>query len=251
LPDKPLDSRQPSVRFQSGIPIFLRPEEQEQAVRDDREKAARGEEKMEERDYKGRQIAIQSGTLKTQVALVIFGIIGAAISAYQAHTAHISAGQAVRASDSEVAANRAWIVPDTPPIKKHSIGEANLEWHNAGKTPAIAVFNAREYFSGEFPRHVHSCVELEQKLKKQSVDTWQYQPFVSENGRYEIGNDHVPAWVGQQPILIHGCIWYTDILSNTEKSTEFFLTAIQGKYTYPQFEGVTLFYLADRPFVYR
>jgi hypothetical protein len=266
---------QPPTRFEGDIPILAGPE--------DPEKTAHDKEKVEESEYKGRQITIQSRMLLTQAALVIFGVVGSGISAYQAYTAHISAEQAVRASntaacalresraqfqetlkqmqtqsdamrksaDSEIAASRAWIVPDAPPINKHSIEEANLEWHNAGKTPAIAVFSSREYFTGDFPHHLRPCVELERKLKQQPVDTWQYQPFVSENGRYEIGNDHVPAWVGQQPISIHGCVWYTDILSNSEKSTEFFLQAFQKKYAYPQSEGVSLFYLADRPFIYR
>jgi hypothetical protein len=154
-------------------------------------------------------------------------------------------------ADSEVSTNRAWMVPDAPPHNKRTIEEANLEWHNAGKTPAIAVFSTTEYFIGEFPHQLRTCVEMERKLKKQPMDIWQYEGFIAESGRYETGLAHIPAWVGQQPISIHGCVWYTDIVSNTEKSTEFFLQAFQNKFAFPSSEGVSLFYLSDRPLIYK
>jgi hypothetical protein len=160
-----------------------------------------------------------------------------------------SADATTRAANSEVAANRAWIVPDFPPQHKRVIEEANLEWHNAGKTPAISVFSWKEYFPGEFPKRMNSCAEAESAVKKQPLDSLQYQGFIAEGGRYEIGLDHAPAWVGQQPIFIHGCIWYTDISSNTEKSSEFFYVAFQNKFGLPNSEGVSLFF--DRPFTYK
>jgi hypothetical protein len=155
---------------------------------------------------------------------------------------------------SDVSANRAWIVPDAPPQNKVTLAEANLEWHNAGKTPAVEVFSAPEYFSGEFPHRLETCAEMEVALKKKSISEWQYQAFVPAGGRYETGLSHTPAWVGQAPILIHGCVWYTDVLTNTQRSTEFFLTAFQNKFAawpQPPPKGISLFYLAERPFVYR
>lgn len=159
-----------------------------------------------------------------------------------------------RSADYQVAANRAWIVPEPPPQNKRVIQEANLEWHNVGKTPALAVFSGKEYFIGELPRHLRTCAEIEREVKRQPVSTWQYQAFVAEGGRYEIGLDNTPAWTGAAPLNIHGCIWYTDILSKMQRSTEFFYEAFQNKYiAYPpeaRGEGVTLYYLGDRPFVY-
>jgi hypothetical protein len=155
-------------------------------------------------------------------------------------------------ADSVVSANRPWIVPDRPPQNKRFIQEANLEWHNAGKTPAVAVFSTLEYSMSEFPHRLRTCSEMEKALKKRPLSTWQYQGFVAQDGRYEIGLSNVPAWEGQAPINIHGCVWYTDILSNTERTTEFFYVAFQNKFAFPApSEDVTLYYLAERPFVYK
>lgn len=153
-----------------------------------------------------------------------------------------------RSADSEVAANRAWIVPDFPPQHKRVIEEANLEWHNAGKTPAIAVSSWKEYFTGEIPKTTRNCSEMERVARAQPQVSRQYQAFVSEGGRYEIGLDQAPPWTGQQPIYIHGCIWFTDISSNTEKSSEFFYIAFQNKFGTPSSDDISLFF--DRPFTY-
>jgi hypothetical protein len=153
--------------------------------------------------------------------------------------------------ESQISGSRAWIVPEAPPQKKPKIEEANLEWRNAGKTPAVSVFSMKEYFTGEFPLILRSCEAMEKELKKTSIDQWQYQGFVADGGRYEIGLDHAPAWVGQAPIAIHGCVWYTDVLSGKERSTEFFYQAFQNVYGFPKADGISVFYLSDRPFIYR
>jgi hypothetical protein len=160
-----------------------------------------------------------------------------------------AAEAAKESADSAVAANRAWIVADFPPQHKRVIEEANLEWHNVGKTPAIGVSNWKEYFYGDLPAQMKSCVEAKTQAEKRPMEFRQYQAFVGENGRYEIGLDHAPPWLGQQPISIHGCIWYTDISSRTEKSSEFFYLAVQNKYGLPVSEGISLSF--DRPFKYK
>jgi hypothetical protein len=156
-----------------------------------------------------------------------------------------------RSANSVVSANRPWVVPDFPPQHKRTIQEANLEWHNAGKTPAVSVFSTTEYFIAEFPHRLRTCAEMERKLRKQPLSTWQFQGFVAQDGRYETGLANTPTWVGQAPINIHGCVWYTDILSNTQRTTEFFYTAFQNRFAFPASEGVSIFYLSDRPFVYK
>jgi vacuolar-type H+-ATPase subunit H len=152
-------------------------------------------------------------------------------------------------SNSEIATNRAWIIPDFPPQHKRTIEEVNLDWHNAGKTPAISVFSWKEYFTGEFPHQLRTCAMVVNAIKKQSPDRQQYQSFVPEGGKYTVGLDHAPAWFFQQPISIHGCIWYTDIVSNTEKSSEFFYLAFQNKDALPRSEGIGVFFA--RPFIYK
>jgi hypothetical protein len=92
---------------------------------------------------------------------------------------------------------------------------------------------------------------MEKSLKEKPISTWQYQGFVAQGERYETGLSNTPTWNGPAPLNIHGCVWYTDILTNTERTTEFFYMAVNGKYTFPVFDGVSLFYLGERPFVYK
>jgi hypothetical protein len=61
-------------------------------------------EKEEEQGYKTKQTSIQEGLLKTQVLLVIFGILGIGVNAYLAYTSRISANIA---EDSAASARRA------------------------------------------------------------------------------------------------------------------------------------------------
>jgi hypothetical protein len=155
------------------------------------------------------------------------------------------------AANSVLSANRPWIVPRPPPHNKRTIQEANLEWYNAGKTPAVGVFSTAEYFVAEFPRKLRSCLELEKDIKRQPLGTWQYAAFVAQDGRYETGLQNTPPWNGPAPLNIHGCVWYTDILSNTERTTEFFYVAFYNRFGLPPSEGITLFYLQDQPFIYK
>jgi hypothetical protein len=147
--------------------------------------------------------------------------------------------------------NRPWIVPDPPPQHKNNLAEAILDWHNVGQSPAVDVFSYPEYFVGDIPKRVRTCRELERDLKRKRIDTWQYQSFVDKGARYQVGLSDYPGWNGQSPIGIHGCIWYRDVLSNAQRTTEFFYIAFQGEFGFPKSEGITLFYLADHPIIYR
>lgn len=157
-----------------------------------------------------------------------------------------------RSVESVVATNRPWIVPGPPPQHKRVINEANLEWHNAGKTPAVSVFSSAEYFIGPFPHHLRSCPELEKELRKKPVTEWQYRGFVPQDGPYETGLANTPKWDGPAPLNIHGCVWYTDIVSNKERTTEFFYMAVNDNLTFPKSgDGITLYWLSDYPIIYR
>lgn len=82
---------QPPPHYEGGIPIL--PGEAERAA------SARRAEKKEEEKYKERQTSIQRGLLITQIILMVFGILGTAISAYQARTAQLAAESAKQAAD--------------------------------------------------------------------------------------------------------------------------------------------------------
>ena len=137
-------------------------------------------------------------------------------------------------ADSQVASNRAWLVPDLPPRNLKKIEDAIITWRNIGKTPATNVFFWREYFQGAiFPSRLPTCNEMESTVKKKPLNEREFQAFVAEGGTYIFGFINPPPWPGpQQPFIsIHGCVWYTDIASNTEKSVEFFYLASQMKYS--------------------
>jgi hypothetical protein len=69
--------------FEGGLPILPGPA--------DREDAARNKEKQYEREYKREQVSIQRGILRTQIALVAFGILGAVVGLWEAGIAQQSA----------------------------------------------------------------------------------------------------------------------------------------------------------------
>jgi hypothetical protein len=183
------------------------------------------------------------------VAVSTLGLL--IVNIFQSRATRDAADAAKNAADSAVAANRPWIVADSPPQHKRTIQEANLEWRNAGKTPAVAVFSMVEYFLAGFPRRLRTCSEMEIALKTQDRNTWQYQAFVAQDGRYETGLSNTPAWSGPAPLNIHGCVWYTDVLSNTERTSEFFYMALDGRFGFPASGGISLFYSQDRPLVYK
>ena len=79
------------LRYEGEIPIF--------PGKVEREESARHAEKEEEIKYREEQTRIQRGLLTTQKALVLFGILGALISWYEACTAGKSADAAKSAAD--------------------------------------------------------------------------------------------------------------------------------------------------------
>lgn len=89
---------QHELHFERGIPIL--------PGKAEREEHARHTEQKEEREFKKEQSAIQRGIFRTQLALVVFGILSAGVSAYQAWTAKLSADAARQSS--EVAVNQFW-----------------------------------------------------------------------------------------------------------------------------------------------
>jgi hypothetical protein len=201
--------------------------------------------RRDDRSYTNQR-SIKRATWIAAIGAIFYG----AVAMYQAYEMREATRAAIISADSVISINRPWIVPGPPRQNRRTIQEANLEWQNAGKTPAVALFSTAEYFVGEFPPHLRSCPEIEKTLKKQPLETWQYQGFVAQDGRYETGLANTPKWDGPASLNIHGCVWYTDVLSNTERTTEFFYTAFHNKFGFPPSEGISVFYMQDHPFVY-
>lgn len=132
------------------------------------------------------------------------------------------------------------------------IQDAIFEFRNIGNTPATDIFVWREYFQdGVFPSQMPTCDEVEGGVKKTPTYTRQFKAFVAEGDKYEFSLSGVPEWKGTDPISIHGCIWYTDIASNSEKSVEFFYIAIQMKYSTSPSDTVFIGFPTQKPFIYK
>lgn len=241
MTDEHADQEQTPLRYEGGVPVLPTPA--------DRENAARSAEKKEQQEYNREQVAIQRGIFKTQVALVIFGILGSIISAYQAHTARQSAGaaqfaaqtaantlaetsandarQAVSSTDAlQITINqfhldqRAWIgigdINGTPTVNE--VWEIVVVFHNSGKT------FARD-FSG------YAVVEPEKRGQVPAFDYGKDRKIsgalIIPNGDYNVRFDVTKSSKGEpskviQPMLDsindgavrvyeHGLISYFDV----------------------------------------
>jgi hypothetical protein len=91
LTDESENGGQPRPHYEGGIPIL--------PGRAERDESARHAKEEVENKYKISQERIQRGILVTQIALVVFGLIGNGVSFYQAKTARDSAMEAKRAAD--------------------------------------------------------------------------------------------------------------------------------------------------------
>lgn len=76
----------PEPEYQGGVPIFPTPEE--------REKAERARQKLEEGKYRNEQRSVQWRMLYTQIAIVFLGLIGSGVSIWQATIAQDASDRA-------------------------------------------------------------------------------------------------------------------------------------------------------------
>jgi len=135
------------------------------------------------------------------------------------------------AADASIAANRAWIVP--VPMTSTQVEPwdrpVNLHWLNAGKSPAVNVYGTAEYEVGRLPvrtvKFSEGCKDLKQRLKG---GMWEIKTsLVLPGSPFDFTLGNTPAeWGSTQAaqivvLVAHGCIWYTDVLSNRERTTEF------------------------------
>lgn len=80
------NDKEKTIHYESGVAIFSPPPKDQDAEQRAERRAAR--------TYEDRQIAIQNRILWTQIALVLFGVIGAGVGIWQAKTAQESSDTA-------------------------------------------------------------------------------------------------------------------------------------------------------------
>jgi hypothetical protein len=132
-----------------------------------------------------------------------------------------SVDAARESADAAVAASRAWIMP-TGSLGKtwwaKSFLAVELDWTNVGKSPAVRIRATAEYrvdlMGGPFNA---GCVTP----KKTGWET--SEAVLLPSGEFRLTLQSLPRnWNGKAKILsIHGCIWYADVLTNQERTTEF------------------------------
>jgi hypothetical protein len=88
LTDERKSGEEPPTHYEGRIPLLPGPAE--------REEASRAREKKEEGEYKKEQTSIQRGIYRTQIGLVIFGVLGTGISVWQARVAQEAADSSDR-----------------------------------------------------------------------------------------------------------------------------------------------------------
>ncbi len=137
---------------------------------------------------------------------------------------------AKRSADAQIAASRAWIVP-TGKTKTWEAQATNgpkymgidIDWMNAGKTPAIGLHGTAEYSVKPFVNR-KSCLALKEQAKWTSE-----MPLLLQGQQYTITfQNYPPEWNETNKgglLFIHGCVWYTDVLANRERTTEFYYEA--------------------------
>jgi hypothetical protein len=132
-----------------------------------------------------------------------------------------STNAATESADAAVATSRAWIVPAENPPQTNRLTVV-LNWINAGKTPAVKL-----HATAEYPSNLGSMTWGCDHLKKTNWDN--RMPFLlpGTDKKFEFTLNELPAaWTQGDPhssqiLNIHGCIWYTDVLTSRERDTEF------------------------------
>jgi hypothetical protein len=124
-----------------------------------------------------------------------------------------------------VGANRAWVVPAA---FSDSVEPINITFQNAGKTPAVEVSATAEY-------DLAAATALENGCDRLKSTKWKSNASIVLGGSpFSITLQSVPpewkapiADLSTRWLLIHGCVWYTDVLTNRQRTTEFWLDAIR------------------------
>jgi hypothetical protein len=135
------------------------------------------------------------------------------------------------AAEASIGANRAWIVP-APTSGQPQPGDApiSLHWVNAGKSPAVNVYSTADFATlhggaDDADRFESGCTKLRKSLNSKK---WQVRTsLLLPGGTFEVPLSNAPpGWKNpsagdETRLLVHGCVWYTDVLTSQERTTEF------------------------------
>jgi hypothetical protein len=164
-------------------------------------------------------------------------------------------------ADASIAANRAWMLPVPLSATQVEPGDRpiNLHWLNAGKSPAVNIYATAEYEIGSPTVRTfklsEGCAYLKRRLNGLKNTQWEKKMSLLVPGdRFDLELANTPTeWTaapttGNNALVAHGCIWYTDVLSNRERTTEFCYEAsrvpLQGK---PEFTVYPCWFIRSKP----
>lgn len=164
------------------------------------------------------------GMFWVAIATFLAVVIYACYARQQAKAATAAAQAAKESADAEVSANRAWIVPSGHKlwmVNKDFMG-FEFDWVNAGKTPAVHIRATEEFRTDPKATFKQGCITFDPMKGGEE----QFTPYLLPQQTFEI-TPNIPgeafAWSeGKAPkIRVHGCIRYVDVLTNSERYTDF------------------------------
>jgi hypothetical protein len=220
----------------------LRPAAQAANVQND---AGENHRNGNQASFEDRQLRVAIGLTIATLAIAIPTTLGLIILYGTLNATKIQ-------GDILIAASRAWMVPTD---HKASGLNISLSFLNAGNSPAINLYGMTEYALGSdvtvpIPHFAEDCAHLK---SKQPAPTKTSFPIVLVKDSFAIDpiQDVPDEWSAEatpnaQPplfraspeisidptvrtLLIHGCVWYTDVLSNQERTTEFYFEATRNR----------------------
>jgi len=199
--------------------------------------------------------------LAIQLVLAIITAIGVGIALCSLKdlnrsviAANAQASAAITQANIAIAAGQARMVPTD---HKASGLNISLYFLNAGISPAVNVYGLTEYALGSgmsipTPQFAPDCAHLKSKQPAPTKisfpvvlpkDTFSIDPIqdIPAGWSAEANADEIqqfPVRIGPgagrivptiRTLLIHGCVWYTDVLSNQERTTEFYFMANRNR----------------------
>lgn len=134
-----------------------------------------------------------------------------------------------KSADADVAANRAWMVPDGKVV--NVIAPIEFYWKNVGKSPAVDIQYTAEYrpYLTAGPDFMSGCDNL---LKNHGWITRAGNVLPDATLLIDLNGGLPDQWISPTGNLgtlqIHGCVWYIDVLTDKTRSTEFCYSAIKA-----------------------
>lgn len=234
--------------------------------------AAENQPNRNQANLQDRQLRVAIGLNIATLAIAIPTTLGLIILYGTLNATKFVAQATKTQGDVAIAASRAWMVPTDQKAKGLAIV---LNFVNAGNSPAVDVHGSTEYAlaSNGFvptPHFAPDCAHLKSKQPAPdtisspvvlSKDSFAMDPIqgVPSDWYTEVKGDLQPIFplkIGPgvpfsvvptvRTLLIHGCVWYTDVLSNQERSTEFYFTAARDRPKGSTEDTVSIF--AQNPF---